>query len=217
MRLPGTATTEMPELDARDLTSVEFVVDERLRDQVARLVSIVLSPPGTMTAAVLLVASMERSAAGWSAAVVYILGAMILPYLSLFLLLRRGIISDLGMKERRERALPFALYIGIMLATFAVLALIDTPGQLLVFAKAHAVLTISVFAITLFWKISVHCMAVACLATVLVALFDGAVIWATVMTLVVTWARLQMRRHSIAQALCGTILGAVVCGAALAI
>jgi membrane-associated phospholipid phosphatase len=84
------------------------------------------------------------------------------------------------------------------------------------FAAAHTAVISIVVVVTLYWKISVHAAGAASLATLVSALLEAKLLAVLpVPVLVVSWSRLYLGRHTLAQVVAGGILGAVVFGSFL--
>jgi hypothetical protein len=75
--------------------------------------------------------------------------------------------------------------------------------------------TLFLFFINLYWKISIHTMGIAGPTTVLVFVFGY---WGALLGLLlppVIWSRVYLKKHTVAQAITGAILGFVLTAIAL--
>jgi membrane-associated phospholipid phosphatase len=175
----------------------------------ARIFSNIISPP--VIFAVLGLALAWRELPIWPGflwAAVYGLLVSLLPILFVVYRLRTGQISDLHMNTTRERRLPYLVGVGAAVLALAVIAIFDGP-QLLFCLSLVSVIELGVLAvINDFWKISIHATSIAG-ATVIVALVYGLPFGLLLLPLVllVSWLRLYLRRHTVAQVLAGLALG----------
>jgi hypothetical protein len=179
----------------------------------ARLTSDVLSPPVVWALLAFPVAFRFAPSRGeallW--AVVYTVLVCLLPAGFIVWMVRRGSIGDIHMKERRERFLPFIVSILCAAITWLVLSLMNaSPAMPLmsVFTLAHLAV---MMLITVWWQISMHAMSISG-AIVAIGIVFGllpAVVISPLIPLVGT-ARLRLERHTLAQVIAGTLVGALV-------
>ena len=64
--------------------------------------------------------------------------------------------------------------------------------------------------INLWWKISLHAAFVAASVTVLVILYGWMAAIAVVLVPLMSWARIELKQHSLAQVAAGTLLAALI-------
>ena len=72
---------------------------------------------------------------------------------------------------------------------------------------AAFVQTLLLFAITLVWQISIHTATTAGLVTFAILALGGGASILTLLVPIVAWARLHLRRHTLAQTVAGGVLG----------
>lgn len=133
----------------------------------------------------------------------------LLPGLYILFGLKRGTISDLDMTKRAERVGPyiFTLLCHLFSLIYAVMIGKIVMAQILFIFWTMAV----VFAVvTIYWKISVH----GGVNAAVVAFFNhfygwSSYWWLIAVLLVVMWARIQMNKHTIAQASVGAALALI--------
>jgi membrane-associated phospholipid phosphatase len=70
--------------------------------------------------------------------------------------------------------------------------------------------TLFLFFINLYWKISIHAMGIAGPTTVLVFVFGYWGVLLGLLLLPVIWSRVYLKKHTVAQAITGGILGFVL-------
>jgi membrane-associated phospholipid phosphatase len=180
----------------------------------ANLIAQVLSPPVVTTPAIALVAHASGSAAAWSWAIAFFAMAISVPVLYVWWLLRRGEISDFHIPLREQRYRPFLFTLVSSALALGVLAAGGAPRLLVVLATAAWVQGVILFLVTLRWKISAHCAAMASLATLAVGLLGAMAMPVLATVPLVAWSRLRLERHTLAQTVAGTALGIVVTAAA---
>ena len=176
----------------------------------ARLISNVLSPPvGWMLVAFVIAGKVSPTigeAVRWGGT--YALVASLLPLLFVAWLLRTGRVSDLHIKDRRERLLPY-LFASVCaaLATW-LLWRFDAPMELVLIALiSFCQLAVMLF-VNFVWQISMHTMSITGITMALTFVYGiEAGMLATPFIVIVALARLQLRRHTPIQLIGGVIVG----------
>jgi membrane-associated phospholipid phosphatase len=131
------------------------------------------------------------------------------PLLYLVWLVRRGLVTDLDVQLRQQRIKPMIFTIVCAGLAWLVLVLGAAPQPMVVLAGALWVQAVVTLAITLRWKVSVHCTAAAGTATVVWFLM-GMPLPLLVGVPLIAWSRVRLRRHTLAQTIAGTLLGLAV-------
>jgi membrane-associated phospholipid phosphatase len=90
------------------------------------------------------------------------------------------------------------------------------PLRIRQFALAHAAVIGVALIVTLQWKISLHCAGAAGIATLLTGVLGIQGMVAFTSVAMVAWSRIRLGRHTISQALAGSVLGTLVFFLALA-
>lgn len=180
----------------------------------ARGVSQVGSPPVMGLLGVLLALGLLGGQA-WLPGVLYLLLTAGVPVAYIVWLVRQGRATDLDLSVRAERIRPMLLTLALMLAGWLLLRLGGAPRLLQLLAAANALLAAAFLLVTLYWKISVHCMAGAALAVLSWALLGAAAVPFALSVPVIAWSRLHLRRHTLAQTAVGTLVGAGIAVLAL--
>lgn len=175
----------------------------------AQYVTDVLEPQSWIIATALLVGwhSDRFTGAGWSLLVA--LFAAVAPTVFIQYGIRRGRWADrhVGTREHRLTVLAFIIVsVGIGLGLFLGLG---APRPVVAMTVTMLAAIIVIMAITVRWKISVHC-AVSSGAAVIIALTWGAP-WLVLYALVglIAWSRAELKAHTPAQAAAGMLLGAL--------
>ncbi|MFB6248432.1 MAG: hypothetical protein ABEL97_07675 [Salinibacter sp.] len=135
----------------------------------------------------------------------------------------RGEVRSLEIRDRRKRTEPFVVALAATLAALLAVGALDLRGRRLIAALlgCHFLNTVFLLGITRWWKISVHCASVAgALATLAfvrahvpgstldTTLYGGGILGTgVILVLLLIWARVRSRAHTLEQAAAGTVLG----------
>jgi membrane-associated phospholipid phosphatase len=125
-------------------------------------------------------------------------------------LVRSGRMEGILTASRRQRTGIYLLAIACTGAGYVLLLYTDAPPLLLAAFAGGLVGTILFAGINTRWKISLHTGVAAALAAILIMLYGPVGIIAVVPVMVVGWSRLELRQHSPAQAVAGTLLASAV-------
>jgi len=189
--------------------SVDSTMPDVRDGRIAYVISQVGSPPVLASATMALVASTLSSSRAWMWAGIYVTLAILTPLLYLFWLVRHGRVTDLDVQLREQRMRPLLFTIACNGAAWIVLILGAAPSLMVVLAGVLWVQMSAIFAITLFWKISVHCAAAAVAATLIWSL-TGTPLPLLIGVPIIAWSRVHLRRHTVPQTVGGALLGIAV-------
>ena len=186
------------------------------RKQIANLTSNILNPFLVSLVIILLLsfesASGTLDALKWS----LILAAIgILPvFLAIVYSVRKGRLDSIFTGVRQQRSRVYAVS-GVCAAIgYLVLFYYKGPFMLQVAFITGPLAAIIFLVINLWWKISLHTACIAALVTVLVLLYGWMGTVAVVLALIVAWARLELKQHSLVQVAVGALLAAIIVVAA---
>jgi membrane-associated phospholipid phosphatase len=140
-------------------------------------------------------------------AILYFAIAIVVPLLYVVWLLKSGRISDFHMPHRGERVGPFVASLVCSLVGIGLLIYLGSPRMFLVGILAAFAQTLVLCVITLAWQISVHTSTAAGLATFAVLALGPPAAVLGVIVPIVGWARLALRRHTVAQVVAGAGIG----------
>jgi membrane-associated phospholipid phosphatase len=142
---------------------------------------------------------------------VYAVLICLLPVSYIVWNVRRGKITDIHMKERRQRFGPFVFSILCAAMGWVVLRLMNTPEQVSSFALLSLLQLTVLAVITLVWQISIHAMSITGAVVAIGALFGlpQALVIAPLVPIVGV-ARIKLQRHTWSQVIAGTILGCIL-------
>lgn len=187
-----------------------------MRKRIADLISNILNP--FLVSLIIIVLLSFESASGISDALKwsFILAAIsILPvFLAAVYLLRKGRLDGIFTAVRRQRT---AIYIlsGVCAAVGYIILLFSKAPLMLRAAFATGLSGVVTFTvINLWWKISLHTALVTALVTVMVVLYGWIATAGLVLVLLIAWARLALKQHSLTQAVAGAVLAALITVAA---
>lgn len=125
---------------------------------------------------------------------------------------RRGMWDGHHVRDRTGRVVPFVVLIVSTLAGLTLLLLAGAPWAMSALQLTMLTMLLIAFAITWWWKISIH-SAVASGALVILVVTFSPVLWALgVLVALVAWSRVRLNDHTPAQVVAGTLLGAVLGG-----
>jgi membrane-associated phospholipid phosphatase len=186
------------------------IVSPEWKDRWARIVSGVLSPLSIAIAAVAVAgyAINDESALSWIA--LYIALSILPPTLYIMYLVRKGIVTDFHLNVRKERTKPFLIMTANTAVVFLVMLLLGAPKLILIVIATAVLQLFFMLLITLRWKISGHCTAVAGLVVLALALFGENLLPSTLLIPLVAWSRIRLKRHTPAQTVAGSFIGAVI-------
>jgi hypothetical protein len=177
----------------------------------ARIISNIISPPVMFAGLGLALAWYELPLwTGLLWAAIYGFWASLMPILFVVYRLRTGKISDLHMNTAQERRLPYLVGVAGALAALGIVILFDGP-HLLVCLSVFSVILLGVLGlINDFWKISIHATSISASALIVALVYGlGYGLLFLPLVILVTWLRLYLRRHTVAQVVTGLALGAV--------
>jgi membrane-associated phospholipid phosphatase len=173
--------------------------------KIARAVTDVFNP-AVVAAFTFLILLYSRSSASPLFVSVSLTFGTFFPLAIILLLSKVGLISDLFVSEKRERAKPFAWAITSYLIGGLALWWLRAPPIVTALMFCYAGNTFVMMLITRRWKISIHASGIAGPATVLV---EALGIWAAVffaLLIPVGWARIKLKAHTPAQVLAGALV-----------
>jgi membrane-associated phospholipid phosphatase len=156
-----------------------------------------------------------RAGIGWG--LLAALFTAVLPTLFISRGVRRGRWSDRNVGARRPRLLVLAFIIASVAAGLILLLVLDAPrlltGYLAFMLGSVAVLAV----ITTVWKISIHCAVAAGSVTILALTYGPLVLLGYALVAVLGWARVEVKDHTVAQVVAGSLLGALAAAGAYAV
>ena len=145
---------------------------------------------------------MQAAGAAWAILALAIVTGIPLAYLTLGK--RFGWVGDFEMTQRTERPRFILVSLSSDALALLVLSTLGGPHLLRVMVLAYLCLGATMFAISSYWKISLHMVGVGGFSTALVFVFGAPALLACLSLPLVAWARWQRRKHTLAQLAAGT-------------
>jgi len=183
-----------------------------MRKRVATLTSNILNP-FLVSLAVILLLSFESTsstldAIKWS---LILIAVSILPVFSVVIyLVRRGRLDGVFTSARGQRTKLYWLAGACASVGCVILVYCGAPLILVATFVAGLFAVVIFMGINLWWKISLHTAFVTALVTVLVILYGWIAAVSVVLIPLMSWARLELQHHSLAQVASGTLLAALI-------
>lgn len=140
---------------------------------------------------------------------------IIFPLLVFGVFYKLGLVTDVNLTQRHERVIPFFISIALF-GVFYYLIRTNPVYSQLVYPIIFGSLVITLIAnsITMFWKISIHCLGVSSVLGTIVGLsiitkqpHTFLIIGLSIVVLVIGISRVILKRHTTAQVIAGTSLG----------
>jgi membrane-associated phospholipid phosphatase len=143
----------------------------------------------------------------YSHALAYFLIGVLAPVMYVVWLLRIGAITDFHIPDRRDRRGPFLASLGSGVVGIGLLTYMGAPATFLAPVVALLLETLVLFLVTLFWQVSIHTATTAGLVTFAVFVFGAEAMPLALLIPIVSWARIYLERHTIAQTVWGSLIG----------
>jgi membrane-associated phospholipid phosphatase len=177
--------------------------------KLARIISTLFVPPSftiilfTIFAFTLETESIQK--------IVTILTAFVLGFSAQIILFvtfrKRGKIVDLDASIKEERTTPFLISVGFYAAGLIILIIFNVHIFSIAFWFCYISNTLVTIFINRHWKISAHAMGAAGPLAAAVYVFGLTALLFAIVVVIVGWARIQLKMHSLRQVKAGTLLG----------
>jgi hypothetical protein len=168
--------------------------------------------PAVLVAVISPLVAWHAGALGWGVAVsVFAAGV---PFAFILRGVRRGTYDNHHVGDWRRRPAILLMAGGSVLTVLALMLVFGAPRELVALVVAMLTglaLTLGVTALAR-WKVSLHAAVAAGTATTLALVFGPWLLLTWAAVVLVSWARVHMRDHTVAQVLVGTALGALAAG-----
>jgi hypothetical protein len=188
------------------------------RTRVAKILTEVFAPPILVLTLLIVVAIHSTSSIreGLLLGAVAAFFAAGLPYAIMIAGIRRGRLSDRHLSLREQR--PAMMIIGLVSVSVGllVMAWLDAPRELFALVAAMVAGVGVAFAVSSFWKISIHAACAGGTVAILVIVFGWIMlVWVPVVA-AICWACVTLRDHTGLQVIAGTVVGAIIAAAVMA-
>lgn len=190
-----------------DVVTPVLEASRRWDERVARLVSDILSPPLLAVAGLALATRLFDSTGDYLWLVYYLFLVIVIPMAYLLWKLYTGEISDFHVRVREQRMRPMLVSLFCALIGWISLWLGDGPRGLMIIAGLGMIQMALILLVTSRWKISGHGVAIGGITVFAVGIF-GREAWPLLLAIpLVAWARVRLKRHTLAQTVAGSLLG----------
>jgi membrane-associated phospholipid phosphatase len=183
----------------------------------ARVVTEVLSPVPLVSALELLLGWTGEH--GREAGLLFGLAAVLIiivpPYTFVLYGVYRGRFTDHHLGDRRQRLVPILLGMATSVVGIVVLALAGAPRLLVAGAATIGIGLLAGAVVSPFWKMSGHTTATAGVLVICAEVGHGWPLLAAPLVVVVGWARVRLKDHTVGQVLAGAAVGALIAGVAM--
>ncbi|MDP6041337.1 MAG: hypothetical protein QGG64_22510 [Candidatus Latescibacteria bacterium] len=182
------------------------------KEMLARHISRILNPMVVLTFVIVLVAVEEPGADIHVAILASILFtfSVLIPILLVLYMRWKGQINHLFIAERHRRLRALFFVTGSFWLGCGILNILSAPLGLRVLMGCVAVLGGLALFVTWQWKISLHAVGIWACYAIIMSIYGANAWFAIVPACAVSWARLALRAHSLAQVLGGSVMGVVV-------
>lgn len=171
-------------------------------------------PTSFAVAAFLLLSLFTRQTADrWIVASVAVLFGAVIPFFYLLHLLRKEKVTAIDVPLRDQRTVPYLVSALIYLGGFAALVMVGSSVAVYALMFCYVSNTLVISLINTKWKISAHAMGASGPLTALIVTFGWQLAPVLLLTVVIAWARVELKAHTRAQVAVGTLLGIFLTGA----
>jgi membrane-associated phospholipid phosphatase len=136
--------------------------------------------------------------------------AAVVPFGIFAVLVRRTRADEIDVAARKERGRWLLVSTVSFFIGATVLLLIRAPRLVTVVTFGYGAVTLVILLINLRWKISAHTMGIAVPTTVFLFVFGPWGLFCGLILPPVIWSRVYLKKHTIAQALAGALVGVVL-------
>jgi hypothetical protein len=183
-----------------------------MREKLARLTSNILNP--FLLSCITIITLVLKSTTGIADAVKWILISMALSVLPVFAvvlyMVSRKKLDGIFVTRRQQRNGLYLMAGGLAIVGCIILYLVDAP-DLLQATFISGLAAIAIFGlINLAWKISLHSAFMSGAATIFTIIYGAAGALSFLLLVLVAWARLELKMHSLAQVVVASILAAAI-------
>jgi len=134
----------------------------------------------------------------------------LIPIITIIVLQKYGIISDLDASIRKQRIMPLSLGVLYAAIGFIVLTLQNADAIIRGLMFCFITNTVIIILITRYWKISIHTMGIAGLIAALWVNGEQFPLIMGFILVLVAIARVVLKAHNISQVIAGSFLGMVL-------
>ncbi|MDG4787127.1 hypothetical protein O7626_14510 [Micromonospora sp. WMMD1102] len=148
---------------------------------------------------------------GWGALAA--LFSAVIPFGAILVGVRRGKLTDHHVGRREQRRTPMLIGLASVLASLILFAVTGAPRQLTAMVSVMLAVLLMITMVNLRWKLSAHAAVSAGSATVLTIIFGWVLAPAWLAVAAVSWSRVHLHDHTIAQVIAGAAIGTTTAAA----
>ncbi|HEY3375501.1 MAG TPA: hypothetical protein VGK02_10665 [Candidatus Aquicultor sp.] len=120
--------------------------------------------------------------------------------------IKRGMVADAHISRREDRIKPFLFSLGAAVAGLIAAYAFGMPTLIKAVVWAVVLTGAGITIITRFWKVSLHAAGITPITVVLLIMFGWYALPAILLVPLVYWARLVLKKHSLAQLIVGSLV-----------
>jgi hypothetical protein len=190
--------------------------DPLTRQRVAAAVTYLLEPKNWIIVTVMAIGWRYGGAAGlgWGAAAA--LFSAVLPTVFITRGVRRGHWADRNVGARGPRLMVLAFILASVFTGLCALTLGGAPRELTWYLGCMLGSVAVLALITTTWKISIHCAVASGAVTILALIYGPSMLCGYLLVAITAWSRLELGDHTRAQVIAGAVLGAAAAAASYA-
>jgi hypothetical protein len=136
----------------------------------------------------------------------------VLPMVFLVRGARRGRWDGHWVRERERRLVPLLLCLASAVVGLAILLLGSAPSDVVALAWAMVTTLVACMVITRWWKVSIHAAVAGGAAATVTLLYGWGMLSLFALVALVSWSRVRVADHTVAQVVTGVVVGPVVGG-----
>jgi len=179
-----------------------------LPGSLAARVTYLLEPKNWLIVTVILIGGHADGLAGAGWGVLAAFFAAVLPTVFISAGIRRGRWEDRNVGDRRPRLVVLAFIIASVATGLVLLAVLGAPALLTGYLAFMLASVAALAAVTLVWKISIHCAVAAGSVTILAFVYGPLVLGGYLLVGLLGWSRVAVGDHTVPQVVGGSVLGA---------
>lgn len=197
-----------------------------MEKKVAKFISVILHPMFIITWAMLVMFNLNAyfvlivpEQLRWTIILLVFGNTALLPFLLIWIMARKNLVSSLQLPFREERTWPYLIFAIFYASTYFLMRNIGLPQLYYLFIAGGLATIVLATLINLFWKISIHMIGIGGLTGGFLILSYRSLINEPILIIIllllsglVGFARLQSNTHSPAQVYVGYVLGCLTVG-----
>ncbi len=139
----------------------------------------------------------------------------VLPFVDLVIRLKLGKVSDFHVTRQEERTVPMLFNIGYLTVGAVLLWALGAPREIVAIEVSSLFMIAFAFVVTFWWKISLHAIGLTETYVLLLLVFRSwsFLLWSLcfpALIVAVCWARVYLKKHTLAQVVAGAAAGAAI-------